>query len=440
MSAQSLPHPLVVDLTGVLPAVPAKYPVAFAGPPGTNNVVYPTHVTEASRSAYAVKDIEAARSVVADREGATRLRIDYHDDESFQELARQVFNDVFELRNTPRPTDTGTPGLEVTAAAGVTAPKKIAAPRKRKRTVRDPTLLPLPGQAKIKHLKYSDEMNDAVMDLFLDETRKGTFRVMKGAAIAEGFERISDAMSHRYPIFAWGPEKIRSKYDTEKKKIRAWLAWRDGFPGATFDEKGVAVGTEEQKRLLLAMHPNQEWIFSNCLRNSERYLEIYFRLRATSQYANDAVETIDSESSANEVSSPSPPPSDMSSQAIRPSKRSRSATPPGPGPRRSKKTSTDNLAEVLDAAMSKITSSLNASIKDLAQSIESSKSASHQALEDAAKDAVNTFEGRLSPEQLGVCLRRLHAENEAIVWNVSPIKVKEVSVRRWLAEAGLPVI
>ncbi|CAK7275681.1 hypothetical protein SEPCBS57363_006837, partial [Sporothrix epigloea] len=53
-------------------------------------------------------------------------------------------------------------------------------------------------------------MNDFVMQLFSDETQQGTFRVMKGTDLAEGYEWISARVAQTYPIFAWSPDKIRT--------------------------------------------------------------------------------------------------------------------------------------------------------------------------------------------------------------------------------------
>ena len=90
-------------------------------------------------------------------------------------------------------------------------------------------------------------------------------RVMKGHYLTDGFERISTKMAKEYPIFDWNMEKIRTKFDTEKRRLRAWLTWRDGFSGASFDEEGRAVGTPEQISHFLASNPKHEWLFTQGL-------------------------------------------------------------------------------------------------------------------------------------------------------------------------------
>ena len=186
-------------------------------------------------------------------------------------------DDVTDLHSTQEHAVTGFPGPEATATAGVTAARKIVAPKSRKPAVRDPTIPLMPGQAKIGTIKYTDAMNKSVMKYFSDEAALGTFRVMKSHYLTDGFERISTKMAKEYPIFDWNMEKIRTKFDTEKRRLRAWLTWRDGFSGASFDEEGRAVGTPEQISHFLASNPKREWLFTQGLQDSNQYLDIFDR-------------------------------------------------------------------------------------------------------------------------------------------------------------------
>ncbi|CAK7566898.1 MAG: hypothetical protein SEPTF4163_004852 [Sporothrix epigloea] len=112
-------------------------------------------------------------------------------------------DDVNDLHSTQEHVVTGFPGPEATATAGVTAARKIMAPKSRKPAVRDPTIPLLPGQAKISTIKYTDAMNKSVMKYFSDEAALSTFRVMKGHYLTDGFERISTKMAKEYPSFDW---------------------------------------------------------------------------------------------------------------------------------------------------------------------------------------------------------------------------------------------
>lgn len=118
--------------------------------------------------------------------------------------------------------------------------KKRVLPRKRKSTACDPTLPLAPGQAQLSSIRYTDNMNDFVMSISFTEAVKGTYNVMKGSFVTKEFEELSDAMSRQFPIFDWNSENIKSKYDSEKKRFRAWISWRDGYFGASFDKEGRA--------------------------------------------------------------------------------------------------------------------------------------------------------------------------------------------------------
>ncbi|CAK7274838.1 hypothetical protein SEPCBS57363_006367 [Sporothrix epigloea] len=327
--------------------------------------------------------------------------------------ARQASDDDSELRGTLGPTGTGSLDLDATAAA---APNRIAAPRKQKLSSRDSTVPPLPGQVPVSNSIHNDDMNDAVMGLFLEETRKGTFRVMGGRTLAEGFERMSAAMSRQFPFFAWSSDKLRSKYATEKKKFKGWLFWRDEVSGASFDERGCAVGTEEQKRQYFAKNPDQDWILSQALRNRDRYLGVFFRKRVDGQYCVDATGWHGTDLSVAEDSPTLLPPIDESST-------------PALQKAADANLVAASIAQALGTAFSQIASGIT---------VTEGKSFNQKSCEEAVADVIATFESRLSTEQLAACVDRLSDHKEATLWNILPIGIKEEMVRRWLADAGLP--
>lgn len=86
---------------------------------------------------------------------------------------------------------------------------------------------------------YNDDINDALMELQLKETRNGTFRVTKGPVLAKGFERMSAAMSRQFPIFACTPNEIRENYITEKKKLGLGFSGEMMFPVHRLIREGV---------------------------------------------------------------------------------------------------------------------------------------------------------------------------------------------------------
>ncbi|CAK7567991.1 MAG: hypothetical protein SEPTF4163_005969, partial [Sporothrix epigloea] len=110
-------------------------------------------------------------------------------------------------------------------------------------------------------------------------------------------------MSKKFPVFEWNHHKIRSKYDTEKKKARLWKNWRDGYSGASFDENDRAVGTEEQKAAFRARNPNNEWIFTQGLKNSDRHLEVFSKEQPGGDYIEESADLGDSDLSDEETPS-----------------------------------------------------------------------------------------------------------------------------------------
>lgn len=104
--------------------------------------------------------------------------------------------------------------------------------------------------------------------------------------------------------------------------------------------------------------------------------------------------------------------------------------------RRSKRAADANLvassiAQALGTAFGQIASGLTVS---------EGKSSIQKSLEKAVKDIMATFENRLSTKQLSVCVDCLSESRQATLWNVLPTDLKEKMVRRWLADAGLPVL
>ncbi|CAK7262757.1 hypothetical protein SEPCBS57363_000206 [Sporothrix epigloea] len=190
------------------------------------------------------------------------------------------------------------------------AGRKTVAPKKRKSVAR--------GRARNYTIEYTDDMTDAVMSLFLGEALRGTFRKFKGKGrfktrkfneetVAQGFERISQEMSQKFPNFGWNAAKIKTKFETERQRLAAWLAWRDGYYSAPFDDEGRPVSTEEQHRLFLAVYPEHDWVFSQALRDVDGYLKIYPD-EEYGLYAKDAWQWLASANSSESDSPSSGPP------------------------------------------------------------------------------------------------------------------------------------
>ena len=63
------------------------------------------------------------------------------------------------------------------------------------------------------------------MRLFLEELRRGSWKIEKAIATRLGLERIYYKIKEAFPTYIWLVEKIREKFNNEKRRFCAWITF-----------------------------------------------------------------------------------------------------------------------------------------------------------------------------------------------------------------------